>query len=171
MQLNLPWDPGGTSRPCGNDGGGNWIPCGQKPEQVSAHRDHIPESTRQLSCCLLLLHLSTPPAPSLLLCFHFPLLSLIRDPARTLGLHFLQRCIHSFLCSFLAHSAASQIPSLPTPPSAWLLTRAYFTVAHIKQPDEGNTGRLFAFSEECDPSQGHIVCLCVFFSYNFGLKY
>lgn len=33
-------------------------------------------------------------------------------------------------------------------------------MAHIKQPDEGNTVRLFGFSEY-DPSQGHIVCLPV----------
>lgn len=109
------------------------------------------------------------PAPSLLLllllCFHFPLLSLISDPAETLRLQFLQRCIHSFLCCFLPRSPASHIPSMPTPPYAWLLAGAYFTMAHIRQPDEGNTVRLFGFLEEYDPSQGHIVCpcLCVFF--------
>ena len=72
------------------------------------------------------------------------------------------RCIHSFLHCFLAHSLQpSHIPSMPTPPCPWLLTGAYFTVAHIKQPDEGNTVGLY------DPSQGHIVCLSVC----FGLKY
>lgn len=34
-------------------------------------------------------------------------------------------------------------------------------MVHIKQLDEGNTVRLFGFSEEYDPSQGHIVCLCL----------
>lgn len=115
-------------------------------------------STFPLPCSL-----SPPPLP--LLCFHFPLLSLISDPAETLRLQFLQRCIHSFLRCSLPHSPASRIPSMPTPPSAWLLAGAYFTVAHIKQPDEGNTVRLFGLSEEYDPSQGHIVrlCPCVFF--------
>lgn len=40
-------------------------------------------------------------------------------------------------------------------------------MAHIKQTDEGNTVRLFGFSEEYEPSQGHIVCV---FSSSFGLK-
>ncbi len=165
-------DPVMASRACSNDGGGNWIPCGQKPEQVTVHRDNIPDSTRQVSLCLLLrrLHFSTPllplsssASPSPLLSFPSTFLD-IRSSRDTQVTVFTakpaQCCIHSFLHCFLPHSPASQVPSMPTPPSAWLLTRAYFTVAHIKQPDEGNTVRLFGFSEEYDSSQGHIVCLC-----------
>lgn len=53
---------------------------------------------------------------------------------------------------------------MPTPPSAWLLTTAYFTVAHIKQPDEGNTVRLF--QRIMIPHKGTLcvasVCVCFF---------
>lgn len=111
------------------------------------------------------------PAPSLLrllLCFHFPLLSLISDPAETLRLQFLQRCVHSFLCCFLPRSPASHIPSMPTPPYAWLLTGAYFTMAHIRQPDEGNTVRLFGFFRRVwSLTRAHCASVSVcLFSYN-----
>lgn len=74
-------------------------------------------------CLLLPLHFSTPMLP--LLCFHFPLLSLICDTAETLGLQFLQ----------LSQPSAVYIPfspvSYPTlqrfisPPSPLLLLLDY----------------------------------------------
>lgn len=143
----------------------------------------FPNSTRQVSLCLLLLlllYFSTPliplsssASPSPLLSFPSTFLDIwsSRDTQVTVfTAQPAKRCIHSFLHCFLPHSPASRIPSMPTPPSAWLLTTAYFTVAHIKQPDEGNTVRLFQRS--MIPHKGTLcVCVCVFFSSNFGLKY
>lgn len=113
-----------ASRACGNDDGGNWIPCGQKPEQVTLHRDKIPESARQVSLCLFLsfpLHFSTPRLPLSSSASHSPLLSF---PSTFLDIWSswdtqvtvftawpTQRCIHSFLPCFLPHSLLS--PSCP----------------------------------------------------------
>lgn len=135
--------------------------------------------------CLLLLplHFSTPmlplsssASPSPLLSFPFTFLDMWYSGDAQVTVFTAQPaqcCIHSFLPCFLPHSPAFHIPSKPTPPSPRLLTEAYFTMAHIKQPDEGNTVRLFSFSEEYDPSKGHIVCLtlslCVFLQLWFVL--
>lgn len=73
--VSLQLDPDTASRACGNDDGGNWIACGQKPEQVTVYCDKILETTRQLSLrqsLLFLLLLFHSPAPSLSPLLSFP---------------------------------------------------------------------------------------------------
>lgn len=62
------------------------------------------------------------------------------------------------------------IPCVPTPPSAWLLTGAYFTAAHIRQPDEGNSVTVFIFLEEQSLTRAHCVCVCMCPFPSFSLK-
>lgn len=120
------------------------------------------------TCLLPVLPLSfSSAAPSLPL--HLPLLSLIFDPAETLRLRFYSLAcpaLYTFLSPlFLGPLSSLSYPPMPTPPPpSWLLTGAYFTMAHIKQPDEGNTVRLFAFFQRSMiPHKGTLcVHVCVF---------
>lgn len=95
---------------------------------------------------------SDSPSPDFLplLRFHFPLPSLISDPVQTLRFQFLQ--LRQPIAVYIPFSPALNLhyplSHQVQPPSPRLLTVAYFTMVHIKAAqDEGNTVRLFGFSE------------------------
>lgn len=90
----------------------------------------------------------SPLSPTALL--PFPLPSLTSDPVQTLRFQFLQ--LRQPIAVYIPFSPALNLhyplSHQVQPPSPRLLTVAYFTMVHIKAAqDEGNTVRLFGFSE------------------------